>query len=622
MIETSHKHVRDARDRLIDMLGIGKTFPLRDLDVRDERLMVPINATAKVPIEISQSDVLYSLYTRDDKPVHRAGQVPAESKGNGGTLILETPTIVEDITYKIRAAKIRAAKPDMESITFLHQSATVKVGLDVSLEAEILNAELLDPAIESPAISDPRIVDYGSRAEVEIKESQEGVDYRLVAFEEKNGDAQPVEVGLSDETVRGTRGDILLHSRAVHEDTDIRIRATKTFDSEEGRPDQTDLLEVVLPLKVRANPTNKVTVAPANIIDYRQSAVVKIADSQVGAKYRIYHRVIPDRDVIHREVPDADVIKVSVPDEPDVQIRKPALPSVWQALEVFMPGGDFKPGNGGELQLQLDGLTDDSLIIVKALKGHLASMDGPDAPKIPSAVPLQQSVVFLVRPDPAPGLKLTVPVQGDKTSGTIRVDNGQPGVFYFFRRTPQGKDLNLPAYFHKRDNFDKSQNKGLDQLKLKIDFVVAADPPAGSVGAADNPAKIFPQPPLLETGPLKTDSSLHIRAVKAQTRVKKALDLTAQIGTLPEIRPEQATVNSGSTARIQVLTSKAGDRYQLTLNGEPVKKARNGNGADLVFITGPLTQDTTFEMMVTRPQEAGIAVERVVRLPVLVETTG
>jgi hypothetical protein len=548
--------------------------------------------------------------------------VPAESNGNGGTLILETPPIAEDITYRIRVAKIRAAKLDKESITYLHQSATVKVGLDISLEAEILNGELLDPSNESARISDPRIIDYGSRADVEIKESQEGVDYRLVTFEKQNGESQPVEVGLSDRAVRGTRGNILLPSRAMHEDTDIRIRATKTFDSAEGRPDQTDLLEVVLPLRVRANPRNKVAVAPANIIDYRQSAVVKIADSQVNAKYRIYHRVIPDRDVIHRAVPDAEVIKVSVPNEPLVQIRKPSLPSVWQDLDIFVPGGDFRPGNGGELQLQIDGLTDDSLIIVRALKEHQASTDAPDAPKIPSAVPLQQSVVFLVRPDPAPGLKLTVPVQGDKTSGTIRVGNGQPGVFYFFRRTPQGKDLNLPAYFHKRDDRDKSQNKGLDQLKLNIDFVVAADPPAGSVSAVDNPAKIFPQLPLLETGPLKTDSSLHIRAVKAQTRIKKPLDLTAQIGALPEIHPEQTTVPPGSTARIQVLASKAGEKYLLTLNGEPVKQARKGNGADLVFITRPLTQDTTFEMIVTRPQETGIPVERVVQVSVFVETTG
>ena len=51
-----------------------------------------------------------------------------------------------------------------------------------------------------------------------------------------------------------------------------------------------------------------------------------------------------------------------------------------------------------------------------------------------------------------------------------------------------------------------------------------------------------------------------------------------------------------------------------------MKKARNGNGADIVFITGPLSRDTTFEMIVTRPEETGIAVERVVQLPVLVNT--
>ena len=132
-----------------------------------------------------------------------------------------------------------------------------------------------------------------------------------------------------------------------------------------------------------------------------------------------------------------------------------------------------------------------------------------------------------------PGLKLTVPVQGDKTSGTIRVDNGQPGGFYFFPpHSGKARTLDLPVYFHKRDDFDKSQNRGLDQLKLEHRFCRCLRTRLRAVSVqVDNPAKIFPQPPLLETGPLKTDSSLHIRVVKAQTRVKKALDLTAQIGS-------------------------------------------------------------------------------------------
>ena len=90
--------MRAARDRLIDMLGIGKTYPLRDLDVRAEASDgVRLTHRRKSPIEISQSDVLYSLYTRDGQPVHPCRAVSRPNpEGNGGTLILETPAIAED----------------------------------------------------------------------------------------------------------------------------------------------------------------------------------------------------------------------------------------------------------------------------------------------------------------------------------------------------------------------------------------------------------------------------------------------------------------------------------------------------------------------------------------------
>ncbi len=66
---TTHIHIRDARDRLIDLLGIGQTYPLRDLTVRDEQLTVAFNTSAKVPIEPSQMDVKYQLYGKDNTPV-------------------------------------------------------------------------------------------------------------------------------------------------------------------------------------------------------------------------------------------------------------------------------------------------------------------------------------------------------------------------------------------------------------------------------------------------------------------------------------------------------------------------------------------------------------------------
>jgi hypothetical protein len=55
------------------------------------------------------------------------------------------------------------------------------------------------------------------------------------------------------------------------------------------------------------------------------------------------------------------------------------------------------------------------------------------------------------------------------------------------------------------------------------------------------------------------------------------------------------------------------------LNGKPVKRALNGNGKDLVFITDSLLEDTTFEVVVTRPADQGIRVERVVQVRVHVK---
>ena len=61
-----------------------------------------------------------------------------------------------------------------------------------------------------------------------------------------------------------------------------------------------------------------------------------------------------------------------------------------------------------------------------------------------------------------------------------------------------------------------------------------------------------------------------------------------------------------------------GDKYQPLLNGSPVKRALNGNGNDLSFNTDPLTDDTEHDMLITRPDDTGFVIERVVKLPVLV----
>ena len=172
MAETTHVQVRDARDRLIDLLGFAQTFPLRDLEVRDDQLTVPFNTRAIVPISYSQKDVRYQLRDTDDKVVRRiSGNTtrPVQAYGNSAELGLETPLVGEDVTYGIRARKRGSG---LEA--YLHQKATVKVGLDVFLSAKILIDELLDPTVEVVTDTDARVVTYGTEVDVVVRNSQEG----------------------------------------------------------------------------------------------------------------------------------------------------------------------------------------------------------------------------------------------------------------------------------------------------------------------------------------------------------------------------------------------------------------------------------------------------------------
>ena len=82
-------------------------------------------------------------------------------------------------------------------------------------------------------------------------------------------------------------------------------------------------------------------------------------------------------------------------------------------------------------------------------------------------------------------------------------------------------------------------NKGLGQLAIEVDLAIATDPPPGGPSAPTSRAEIPPVPPILDLAPLNLDATLHVHAVKAQTRVAADLDKMAQIPSLPEIHPEQ-----------------------------------------------------------------------------------
>jgi hypothetical protein len=596
--------VRSARDRIIDLLGVGDSYPLTDLNVIADQLKVAFGGTAKIPIEDAQVNVTYQLCDPKGKPLGDA----FKADGQGATLVIETPKVQEDITYRILATKKNPpdSKLAPQSSRFLNEGAPVKVGIDTGLVIELRDVPLLDRMRPTSQPSDPRIVPYGQSVDVWVDQSQEGVLYSLILDGRDLPDA-----------LRGDLHDIALPTGPMREDTVIQVRATKKFLASENRSTETALLDAKLYLKVMADPGLAVSVDPSPIVDYSQDATIKIAKTQPSAKYRAYARTLPDADFVHGDAAGADIVTVAVPDKPAAQVRKPRQSGVWRMPEGYAPQGDAPaPGTGSDLKLTVKSLAEDAIVIVQALKEHRVDADKRDSAIITSAVRLDPVAVVLVRPDPAKALRLRVPVIGAQTGDSMQVSDGQPGVFYYFRRAPSGAEFPLAAYFHKRDQQDAPQNKGVGQLGIEIDFAIATDAEAAPAGA--NLAMVYPRPPLLGIAAFATGGSLSSRAVKAQTAVEVQMAQNAQIAAVPAIRAEPPMIDYGGSAKIVIPASNAADQYQLTLKGAPVKGAAAGTGSDLAVLTDALSADAIFEMVVTRPADKGMPVERVVQVSVLV----
>jgi hypothetical protein len=606
--------LRSVRDRLIDLLGFGDTYPITDLNVVADQLKVPFGGSAKIPIEHAQAGVLYELCDPRGQPLGPA----FAAEGTDGTLVIESPKVIEDVTYRLRATK-KPEAPPAQAPRFLDEVAPVKVGLDTGLVIELpqyrmpdsadpIQAPLLDMAMTNPQPSDPRLVPFGAAVDVRINKSQEGVQYALIL----NGQ------DLSSPIVTGDSSAVFLTTPAMQEDTVILVRATKHFPAADQRDPETAPLEMTLYLKTSANPALAVSVVGSPIAGFGEDATLSIAATQRSAKYRVYTRAVPDRDFVRGAAPGRTVVTVPVAGNPDVQVLVPPRPEPWRVPDGYTPAGSLASGTGGDVTFTLKSMQHDTIVAVEAVKDHAVDPRTPPSRTLPSAIGLDQAAVVLVRPDPARALTLQVPIAGAATGSAMQVSDGQPGVFYYFRQAPSGAEFPRAAYFHKRDDEDERQNKGLDQLALEVDLVVAADPEARIAPRRADPARTFPRSPVLTIPPVATGTSIAARAMNAQTRVDVAMAQTASIAAVPVIRAAEPVIDSGTTATIVVAASRPDEQYQLTLDGTAVNAPVDGTNADLPLTSGPLTSDAVFEVLVTRQADPGMRVERVVQVRVAV----
>ena len=580
--------LRSARNRVIDALGLGDTYPLTDLRVADgivasgpgAGIKVAHGRSARIAIDDAEAGVLYSLRGPDGGPLRDARGRPlpdVEVEGQGGRLVIESPPVVEDIRYRVQARK-RSGPPGLppQPPVLLDQAAPVRVGLDSTLVLQLPDLPLLDATLANPLPGDVRLCSHGDVVRVQVLASQEGVAYALMVDGQVRG---PVVIGNLDT--------ITLNTPPLTEDCSLAVQAVKRLGASGGGAPETTLLDARLLVAVRADASRPVVALPGPVVDFAQAgAALQVRASQASARYQLWGRRVADADW---QPPGGDPLATASP--PDGLLRAlpqhpGVVPPVWGDGGALPPGftplGPPVAGTGTDLLLLLlPAPTDDLVCLVQATKQHRSRGDETVA----TVVGLAQAVLVLVRPDPQPALQLAL-LTGADGAAQLRVQGGQPGVAYRPTLQPDGPALPLAAYMHQRDAADPAINKGLGQLVVGVDLAVATDAPA----ADRKPLPREQRPvaaPLLDL-PLRPawapGSQLAWRATKVFTGVAADLPRRAALPAPLSAKLTADWLPPGAEVAVQVPDGQEGRTYQLWEDGQPLGEPQPGRGSPLQLV--------------------------------------
>lgn len=539
-----HLYLRDRRDRLIDLLGLGETMPLRDLPVAVERLVVPKDTEAGIPIGASQRDCTYALWERSSESLAMRtvdGQtVAADEPGTGDEILLMSPPVTQDVGYRIRSTRQTTGR-----WVYLHDLAEIKVGFNAELNARVLSGTWLDPDADVHEPQDPRVVDYGTEAEVEVQYSQNGVSYRLVQI------VDGVQQTVSQSDVVGNFRTVILRTVPLHDDTELRIRVARTvYGQGDGQNDgQNDgqveetLLDARLPVVVAPDTDIAVSVQGTHIIDYQTEAVIDLADTQPAVEYRLHARTLAAYD-FYPEFPVAGqtaeaTVQVAGESDERFTVRRPAHTSAWTAVADYAERGSPASGTGAQLLMPAGTFAEDTIVRVEARKTYtLAS-----GKVVTVQRPVRQVAVVLVRPDTAPALRFQVVTRDGASTGALRMVGGQPGVRYHLSASAGGAEVTRPGYFYER--YDQPEVnvgigllaigrdmivarnpwtelvtpelRGIEEMAIEVDFAVSNQPSGFDGLSAAQRAASAPELPIVATETLTAGTALHVRAVKPRT---------------------------------------------------------------------------------------------------------
>lgn len=639
--------LRSARNRLIDRLGLGDTAPLTDVPLgsaAEGPIKVPHGGQARIAIAFAEAGVRYELRGPGGAVLRDAQgrALPLVTlDGQDGPAALDSPPVTEDITFRVLATKLGSA----QAPRLLTQPVPVKVGLDTTLPVDAPGVPWLDPLLPSPQPADARLVPWGTAVTVTVQASQEGVRYALVIDNQVQADAQ-----------LGDLATLELRTPPLTEDALIAVQASKSFPGGGGQQ-EVQLLDARLVVCVRANPALALQLLPGDVADFRaEGLVLQVVGAQATARYTAWQRRVLDREFVRDGAPgDPDLVHTAQAGLPGVPLPVQAapdgpppagfvlVPTAGAAGDAAGAGGEGDdgstadahavPGDGQQARLPLPAIDDDCLLLVCATKLHQPPVPAGQAVRsIRSRVWLTRPALLLVRPDPA--RQLALQWRQTPAGQTLTLQGGQPGVFYTPLRAgaPDAPDapntaLALPGYFHQRDAVQPALNKGIGQLGVAIDFVVAADPPRRPEPGVDA-LDVWPvqTPSLHLPAALPVGERLGWRAVKAQTGLAATLLATTPVQGRPQARLVPDYPAPGATAELQVLASDAAQRYALQWPAMPDGAAPEGlapgegvagNGGVLSLPVPGLDDDALLALWVQPPAEAAsLPLQQVLVLPV------
>ncbi|MCA9701694.1 MAG: hypothetical protein KC431_29505, partial [Myxococcales bacterium] len=554
-------------------------------------IVVPADSDAKIPLGYSQRGVTYRLcdHRSGDAIVTGTGkqQRKYEVQGTGGPVELPTPPVLEDVNYKIMAIRQAGNFTKLgERAAWLHTQVTLKEGVDTTLDAHI-EAQILDGTLDNPRSSDARLVYHGDAVDVLVDLSQEGVQYELVDH------AQPDRV-LSTATVIGTGGTIALRSLAMTEDIDLRVRARKAIDEEHaGGVIREALLDLILPLRVRASLEPQVVITGGEVLAYGGNSKLEVRDRQASATYRVWIRDAFDEVYVYDPNPAVPVVEVAVPAASEgeeartVRLARSEYKRWWYSPARFaaITAGTV---SGTSVGFTLGPFSHDQEVIVQALKTHqYGPLDRPSVGARDTAVELRQARAVLVGPEPKPSLRVRVR-EGIDQPATVELLAGEPGVHYSLVKTGGKATVAQTAYVHQRDDADSRFNKGVGQLRVEGDLVVVRD---GAEVPSDR-SREAPSNARLELSGVVDGTRWKLVARQTMNDLEVELQGRANTGTAPQASLESPTVAAGSSAKVTVAASDAAMRYLLEDGAGKVLASAVGTGAELILDSGALEAGT------------------------------